>query len=360
MAEENKVMTNDEMYESTKDVLSEAMDNLQPEEDYSEPTPPTFDEAQESQEEEKVEASAEAEPEKPAEIPQFNVETETTEPVREEIKLSDKDNEFLGNLKPKAQERFKELATRASEAEAKVADYETGHQIFEHISESTTKPEQLNWALDVFKNLNSGNYDAAKASLQQLDQFSDQIAKRLGLDAKDNETSTYNDFTDLSKAVEDLDMSEEWANKLASNRVSSNSRNQARFEFDQNSQARAQQETWYNNESSKAYEAIQAWEKNIVDNDPDYTLKKEIMMEVGSQIANSSIPPGNWLPALKDQYDILSRGVTAVSQTVPKASKGSGPLAPSGNSGTHGNSGYLETAEVTPEFLQAALDQMHS
>jgi len=155
-------------------------------------------------------------------------------------------------------------------------------------------------------------------------------------------------------------MSEEWANKLASNRVSSNSRNQARFEFDQNSQARAQQETWYNNESSKAYEAIQAWEKNIVDNDPDYTLKKEIMMEVGSQIANSSIPPGNWLPALKDQYDILSRGVTAVSRTVPKASKGSGPLAPSGNSGTHGNSGYLETAEVTPEFLQAALDQMHS
>jgi len=113
------------------------MDNLQPEEDYSEPTPPTFDEAQESQEEEKVEASAEAEPEKPAEIPQFNVETETTEPVQEEIKLSDKDNEFLGNLKPKAQERFKELATRASEAEAKVADYETGHQIFEHISEST-------------------------------------------------------------------------------------------------------------------------------------------------------------------------------------------------------------------------------
>ena len=40
-----------------------------------------------------------------------------------------------------------------------------------------------------------------------------------------------------------------------------------------------------------------------MDNDPDYALKKEIMMEVGSQIANSSIPPGNWLPALKDQYE---------------------------------------------------------
>ena len=65
-------------------------------------------------------------------------------------------------------------------------------------------------------------------------------------------------------------MSDEWANKLATNRVSSNSRNQARLQFDQNTQAQAQQESWYNNEANKAYEAIQSWEKDIVDNDPDY------------------------------------------------------------------------------------------
>jgi len=355
---ENKEMSHDEMYESTKDVLSEAMDNLQTEGDYNEPTPPTFEEAQQSQEEEKVEASAETIPEGQTRIP--DVEVDTAESVLEEIKLSDDDNEFLGNLKPKAQERFKELVARASQAESRVADYEVGNQVFEQIADSTTNPEQLNWALDVFKNLNSGNYDAAKASLKQLDQFSDNIAQQLGLDSNNNEAATYNDFTDLSKAVEDLDMSEDWANKLATNRVTSNSTNQARFEFDKNNQTRAQQETWYNNEASKAYESIQSWEKDIVDNDPDYTLKKEIMMEVGSQIANSSIPPGNWLPALKDQYAILSRGVTAVSKNIPNASKGSGPLAPSGNSGTHGNSGFLDTAEVTPEFLQAHLDQMHS
>ena len=359
--EENKVMSTEEMYQSTKDVLSDAIDNLQPEEDYSEPTPPTFEEAQESQEEEKVEASSESEPEKQDELPEPEIKSEETESVEnKEVKLSEEDNEFLGNLKPKAQERFKELATRASEAEAKIADYETSHQVFEHISNSTTNPDQLNWALNVFKNLNSGNYDAAKESLQQLDQFSDQVAKQLGLDNTKNESSNYSDFEDLSKAVEDLEMSEEWANKLATNRVSSNSRNQARLQFDQNNQAQAQREAWYNNEANKAYEQIQSWEKDIVDNDPDYTLKKEIMMEVGSKIANSDIPPNNWLDALKDQYEILSRGVTAVSKTVPNASRNSGPLAPSGNSGTHSNSGYLETAEVTPEFLQAHLDQMHS
>ena len=358
-AGENKVLSNEELYQSTQDVLSEAMDNLQQEDDYSEPTPPTFEEAQESQEEEKVEASSESESERQNELPEIQT-GETEQVVREEVKLSEEDNEFLGNLKPKAQERFKDLVSRASEAESKVASYETSHQVFEHISDSTTNPDQLSWALNLFKNLNSGDYDAAKESLQQLDQFSDQIADKLGLSANDNESVTYGDFEDLSKAVEDLEMSEDWANKLATNRVSSNSRNQARLQFDQNTQAQAQQEAWYNNEANKAYEAIQSWEKDIVDNDPDYTLKKEIMMEIGSQIANSSIPPSNWLHALKDQYEILSRGVTAVSKTVPNASRNSGPLAPSGNSGTQGSSGYLETAEVTPEFLQAHLDQMHS
>jgi len=359
--EENKVMTSDEIYESTKDVLSEAMDNLQPEEDYSEPTPPTFEEAQESQEEEKVEASAETEPVEQAEVHKPDVEASTTEPVQEEVKLSDDDTEFIGNLKPKAQERFKELVARASEAESKVANYENSHQVFEHISESTTNPDQLNWALNIFKNLNTGDYDSAREGLKQLDAFSDKVAKELGLsNSQVNEKGTYSDFEDLSKAVEDLDMSEDWANRLAEDRLSSNSRNQARLSFEQNAEKQQQQKTWYNNESNKAYESIKAWEEEIVSNDPDYTLKKEIMMEVGSKIANSNIPPGNWLPALKNQYDLLSRGVTAVSSKVPKASKDSGPLAPSGNSGTHGNSGFLDTAEVTPEFLQAALDQMHS
>ena len=68
--EENKVMSTEEMYQSTQDVLSEAMDNLQQEKEYSEPTPPTFEEAQESQEEEKVEASSESEPEKQDELPE--------------------------------------------------------------------------------------------------------------------------------------------------------------------------------------------------------------------------------------------------------------------------------------------------
>ena len=266
-AGENKVLSNEEIYQSTQDVLSEAMDNLQQENEYSEPTPPTFEEAQESQEEEKVEASSESEPEKQDELPEPEIKPEETESVEsKEVKLSEEDNEFLGNLKPKAQDRFKELVARASEAEAKIADYETGHQVFEHIAESTTNPDQLNWALGVFKSLNSGDYDAAREGLKELDKFSDQVAQKLGLNStSQNEPSTYGDFTDLSKAVEDLDMSEEWANKLAQERSNTNARVQARSEFEQDNVRAQEYQTWYNNEAEKAYKSIQEWEAGIVD-----------------------------------------------------------------------------------------------
>ena len=352
MADEEKVEVAEEL--STQDVLEQELDRITGE---TIDQAPTFEEAQIAQTED-VEASKIEEEEKPQverqELP------ELSEELSVKAELSEEDNEFIGNLKPKAQERFKHWIDRANEAESKLKDGEPANHVFEHIAGSTTNPDQLNWALDVFKNLNSGDYDSAKDALKSMDKFTDQIAQKLGLNSSANENGTFNDFEDLSKAVEDLDMSEDWANKLASDRLSTNSRLQARSEFNKGIVDSQEQQTWYNNESNKAYQSIQQWEKEIVDTDPDYSIKKEIMMDVGAKIANSNIAPSKWLEQLKSEYDILSRGITAAASKIPKASKDSGPLAPSGNSGSHSGSGFLESAEVTPEFLQAHLDRMHS
>jgi len=354
--EENKELSHDEMYQSTKDVLSEAIDNLELESEYSESKSPTFEEAQDAQTQD-IEASKE-ETTEDVTSPQQEPEGNFDEQPR--LELAEEDNEFIGNLKPKAQERFKHWIDRANKAESQLEDTTPASQVFDHISDSTTNPDQLNWALNIFNSLNSGDYDNARNALKALDTFSDQIAQKLGVNSTNNESSSFNDFEDLSKAVENLDMSEEWANKLASERTVSNSRLQARAQFDQTNAETQEQQVWYNNESNKAYTQIQEWEKEIVDSDPDYNLKKDIMMDIGAEIANSEMLPNQWLDTLKSQYSILSRGITAASSKIPQASKGSGPLAPAGNSGSHSGSGYLETAEVTPEFLQAHLDQMRS
>ena len=352
MADEEKTEVTEEL--STQDVLEQELEKITGE---TIDQAPTFEEAQIAQAED-VKAAKTEEEEKPQVEKQELPELSDALPVKAE--LSEEDNEFMGNLKPKAQERFKHWIDRANEAESKLQDGESAGQVFEHISDSTTNPDQLNWALDVFKSLNSGDYDSARDALKSMDKFTDQVAQKLGLNSSVNEDGTFKDFEDLSKAVEDLDMSEDWANKLATERLSTNSRLQAKSEFDKGLVESREQQTWYNNESNKAYQSIQQWEKEIVDTDPDYSLKKEIMMDVGSKIANSNIVPSKWLEELKGEYDILSRGIAAATSKIPKASKGSGPLAPSGNSGSHSDSGYLETAEVTPEFLQAHLDQMHS
>jgi len=352
MADEEKAEVAEEL--STQDVLEQELEKMTGE---TIDQAPTFEEAQVAQAED-VEAAKTEEEEKP-QIEKQEL-SDSSEELSVKTELSEDDNEFMGNLKPKAQERFKHWIDRANEAESKLEDGKPASQVFEHISDSTTNPDQLNWALDVFKSLNSGDYDSAKDALKSMDQFTDQVAKKLGLNSSGNEDGTFKDFEDLSKAVEDLDMSEDWANKLATERLSTNSRLQARSEFDKGLVESQEQQTWYNNESNKAYKSIQDWEKEIVDSDPDYSLKKEIMMDVGSKIANSNTAPSMWLEQLKGEYDILSRGITAAASKIPKASKGSGPLAPSGNSGSHGGSGFLDSAEVTPEFLQAHLDRMHS
>ena len=64
MSEEHKDMSNEEMYQFTKDVLSEAMDNLEQEQEYSETKAPTFEEAQVAQTED-IEAVKTEEEEKP-------------------------------------------------------------------------------------------------------------------------------------------------------------------------------------------------------------------------------------------------------------------------------------------------------
>ena len=106
---------------------------------------------------------------------------------------------------------------------------------------------------------------------------------------------------------------------------------------------------------------IEGWEQNLTEKDPDYGLKKDIMIEMGTELAKSNVPPDQWLPVLQNQYNTLSRGMHVAGDTRGGASR-SGPLAPSRNAGTIGGaaSDTLDQAEVTPEFLQAQLDKFHN
>ena len=372
MAETQQV---EETQPTTFDVISEAFDELHKDDPVIEETPveaseevvdaepepevtaesdvkaPTYQEAQDAQQDAGSGDDIAEEPEK---------ELQTSERIQETEGLASEDAEVYDHLKPKAQERFKHWIDKANSLEQEYNNMLSGNnQLHSIIEGSTTNPQQLGWALEMFKGLNSGDYNTAVRSLKALDQFSDQIAKTLGVQTEGNEKSNFSDFEDLSGAVENLEMSEEWANKLAAQRTAQNSMNQARNSFREQNHQQANMMQQMEAHKDVAFQQIEAWENNLTEKDPDYGLKKDIMIEMGTQLAQSDVPPDQWLPVLQNQYQMLSRGMDVAGGSKSKASKRSGPLAPgSGNSGTV-NVTELKTPEVTPEFLQAHLDAMH-
>jgi len=366
MAEEQKEMTSDELYDDTLGVLEKEYENILEESneevvnaaDSAESTgeqtteTPTYQEAETAQQ--KPSNTEDDRPETPTETVSESKTAETRQDLEEE------DADVYGNLKPKAQERFEHWISKAKELESQNQELSVSKELQDYILGSGTNPQQLNWSLDIFNNLNSGDYNKAVHALRSLDTFADQIGEKLGVNASDNENVSYNDFQDLSGAVENLEMSEEWANKLASQRVTENAQLQARSDFTRMTQDHNNYQAAYNGAANNAYQQISQWENQVKESDPDYALKSEAMQEVGRRLAQTQFPPQDWLPMLQNEYNVLSEGMKIAALQNGNASRSAGPLAPGRNNGGVGSASMLDTAEVTPEFLQAHLDAMHN
>ena len=239
MAEEQKEMTSDEVYEDTLSVLENELQSIHendPEEVVDASTDdkstdietPTYKEAEAAQQESQTAASVQSE------TPTETIPEGASSEKGPELEGDDAD--VYGNLKPKAQERFEYWINKAKELETANSTLSGSKELQDYIVQSGTNPEQLNWSLNIFNSLNSGNYSKAVAALKQLDSFADQIGERLGVNKTENESTSYGDFEDLSKAVENLEMSEDWANKLASQRTEQNAQYQAQTNFQQYNQ----------------------------------------------------------------------------------------------------------------------------
>ena len=168
MAEAQEELSNTELQESTFDVMSEALDDLHKDD-------PIVEAAEEVVNDEPViEQSTESDVKAPtyqeAEDAQQDTRSrvDTTEESEEELQaskgvqasegLDSEDAEVYDNLKPKAQERFKHWIDRANSLEQEYNSMLQGNnQLHGIIEGSTTNPQQLGWALEMFKGLNSGD-----------------------------------------------------------------------------------------------------------------------------------------------------------------------------------------------------------
>lgn len=356
-------LSNEELFQSTQDVLASAFDDLKKESNDDDEVEldlhtPTYEEAEKGEDSD-VEVKPEEEPEVKTEEEPKEEEVQAADDSEESSEVEIKDEDILNNLKPKAQERFKDLVSRTKDLESQLEEMMPSNKVAEHVLSSGTQPDQLNFALDIFKNLNSGDWESARNALARIDEFSNAIAEKLGVSENSNEKSNYTDFEDLNNAVENLEISQDWANKLAAQRIQENSINQSKSAFQQYNESSQQESLAYEQEQNTAYNAIKQWENDVRTKDADFESKRDIMLDIGEKIVNSGVNPSSWLPLLQNEYEVLSRGMSLASPGA-NARKSSGPLAPSRSSGGSSDVDDLKTAEVTPEFLQYHLDQLNN
>jgi hypothetical protein len=364
MAEEQAELSTEDIHNETLEVMERELESIQSQEEEvnvevqpeadeeTNANAPTYKEAEAAQQ-----ASVDTEDDR-AETSTETVPSGEGDQARPELEADDA--EVYGNLKPKAQERFEHWINRAKELEGENDTLKVSGELHDYIMDSGTNADQLNWSLGVFKSLNSGNYDEAVRALQALDDFADQIGTTLGVNKTENSEAVYSDFEDLSKAVEELEISEDWANRLANDRVSTNSQNQAQADYQQYYNQQLQNQTVTQETTEEALSSITEWENDLIGSDPDFSSKRDTMMEISREVASSDFPPEQWLGILQNQYNVLSRGMNVAASANGYASKNSGPLAPGRTNSGAGNALESNKAEVTPEFLQAHLDAMHS
>jgi hypothetical protein len=233
-------------------------------------------------------------------------------------------------LSPKAQERFQTLVTRVKEREQALEAVQSDVQAFRSIiQESRATPEEFSQAMDYMRMVKTGNLEQA---LQVLDMQRQQIALALGkpLPASD----PLADFPDLRQAVENYQVDEAHAIKLARARV----QEQAQQRSYQQAQQTQQQQQTAQVARSGAIQQIDQLGANWAKTDPDFAAKEDIILKQLPEIA-AKFPPNMWAQQVTILYNALS--------AMPR------PVAPRQNPAPLRSSGQSAGARQPSNMLEA-------
>jgi hypothetical protein len=218
--------------------------------------------------------------------------------------LDAEDAELVKGLKPRAQERFRQLTEKVKESEERARTFEADISEFREMVKSTgMQPQEFAQTLEFGRLMNSGSEEDLKVALQMVEQQRELICKQLGIEAPG--VNALSDFPDLAADVDNLAMTKERALEVAKYR-----RQQAVQQAAQRSQ---QQER----------EAEQKWQediKTVTDAATSYFATREKEADFPAKLAIikskfedpafmsnfvATYQPQQWFGAMKMMYDTI-------------------------------------------------------
>jgi len=256
--------------------------------------------------------------------------------------LSDADKKALG---PAAQARFHELSTALKERDTAIAAKDTAIKglsvardaLLGIMQETNTTKDDLAALLEFNGLQKSGNRAEVEDALKWLDGQRVALLTRLG--REDAGVDLLKDFPDLTKQVEDEEITRTAALEIATGRRDRAARQRAEDRGRQHDQTAVQRKQV----EEKALTDIDAWTKQIAAQDLDYKAKEDrLLAKVAAVI--KEYQPHQWLPTLKMLYE----GIVIERTPAPAAGdRLKQPLRPSGGS----------PGAPAPKDMKEAIDQ---
>jgi hypothetical protein len=241
--------------------------------------------------------------------------TDPTVPPLVDPKKPPDPNAMPEGLSPKAQERFQTLANTNKELTARVSEWEPIVQsalgLQEVFQTNGVKREQFEQAMQVVGLMNRGDLDGA---LKVLDEQRAMISMHLGRPVPGADALA--NFPDLRSAVDNLQMTEEYALEIARGRHV-----QQRQTQQHQTQQREQQT------QQQAHQAVQHGQlavdkfcKARMADDLDYARIEPMLLKEIEAGLLQDVPPSAWARIVEKTYGIIKQTATATRHAAPSTS----------------------------------------
>lgn len=239
-------------------------------------------------------------------------------------------------LKAKAKERFQELVTSHKEQTQQItAMGQTIAGFRQMVRETGATEDQFVQSLDLLKLVNTNPAEASKKLYDMALNLA--LASNVEIPGVD----FLKDFPDLTKQVEDREITPEAAREIAKGRREKAAREAA----DRRTQEQQQLTERQRQEEQQTLTAIETFLMDKEKNDIDWPGKANLLLKA-AQFAKVNLPMKSWLPYLQQQYEMIGE---TVAKTSGHANNGNGkrPLRPSPGGG----------GQEQPTTMQAAIKQ---
>lgn len=225
-------------------------------------------------------------------------------------------------LKEKAKERFHTLVESHKEQATQInAMGQTIAGFRQMVKDTGATEDQFVQSLDMLKLVNTNPAEASKKLYDTALNLA--LAHNVEIPGVD----FLKDFPDLTKQVEDREITPEAAREIAKGRREKATREAA----DRRAQEQQQLTERQRQEEQQTLTAIETFLMDKEKNDIDWPGKANLLLRA-AQFANTNLPMKSWLPYLQQQYEMIGE---TVAKSGGSANNGNGkrPLRPSPGGG---------------------------